>query len=90
MQLTQNTQAFIEAEQYSKFILTTLNDGLLGEAFYRNVGDFGSGTTLNIKTIGKVTLQETAEDQPLVYNPIESGTVTLQISEYPGDALTIH
>lgn len=86
MQLTSNTQAFIEAEQYSSFILRNLEDGLLGEQFYRNVADFGSGTTLNIKTIGKATLQEAAEDTPLDYNPIESGNVTLQITNYVGDA----
>lgn len=86
MQLTSNTQAFIEAEQYSSFILRNLEDGLLGTQFYRNVADFGSGTTLNIKTIGKATLQEAAEDTPLEYNPIESGNVTLQITNYVGDA----
>lgn len=48
MQLTSNTRAFIEAEQYSSFILTNLHDGLLGEQFYRNVADFGSGDTLHI------------------------------------------
>ena len=86
MNVTSNTQAFIEAEQYSSFILKNLHDGLLPEAFYRNVGDFGSGSTLNIKTVGAVTLQEAAEDTPLEYNPIETGTITLQISEYVGDA----
>ena len=48
MQLTTNTRAFIEAEVYSDFILMNLHDGLLGEVFYRNVSDFGSGTTLHI------------------------------------------
>lgn len=86
MQLTCNTQAFLEAEQYSQFILTNLHDGLLGEAFYRNVSDFQSGTTLNIKTIGTVTLQEAAEDVPVVYNPIDTGNVTLTITEGRGDA----
>jgi hypothetical protein len=86
MQVTSNTQAFIEAEQYSAFILMNLHDGLLGEAFYRNVSDFGSGTTLHIKTIGSVTLQEAEEDTPLVYNPIETGEVTFAITEYKGDA----
>lgn len=85
-QLTTNTTAFIEAEQYSKFILLNLHDGLLGEQFYRNVTDFGSGTTLHIKTIGSVTVQDAAEDVPLVYNPIESGEVTLTITQYKGDA----
>ena len=54
--------------------------------FLLNVGDFGSGTTLNIKTIGTATLQEASEDTPLIYNPIESGEVTLQITNYVGDA----
>ena len=86
MQITDNTRAFIEAEQYSSFILMNLHDGLLPESFYRNVADFGSGTTLNIKTVGTVTLQEAAEDTPLVYNPIETGTITFTITEYKGDA----
>lgn len=86
MQLTSNSQAFIEAEQYSAFILLNLHDGLLPESFYRNVSDFGSGTTLHIKTVGTATLQEASEDTPLIYNPIESGTVTMQITNYVGDA----
>ena len=53
---------------------------------YRNVGDFGEGDTLNIKTVGTVTLQEAAEDTPLTYQPIESGNITLQITDYVGDA----
>ncbi len=86
MQLTSNTRSFIEAEQYSDFILLNLHDGLLPGSFYRDVSDFGSGDTLNIKTIGTVTLQEAAEDTPLVYNPIESGNITFRITEYVGDA----
>jgi len=86
MQLTTNTRAFIEAEQYSSFILLNLHDGLLPGSFYRNVSDFGNGTTLHIKTIGTVTLQEAAEDTPLVYNPIETGEITFTITEYKGDA----
>ena len=86
MQVTSNSQAFIEAEQYSSFILNNLHDGLLPQTFYRNVSDFGSGTTLHIKTVGSVTIQEAAEDTPLVYNPIESGEVSLQITNYVGDA----
>ena len=86
MNTTSNTRAFIEAEQYSDFILTISHDGMLPEAFYRDVADFGSGEVLKIKTIGDVTLQEMSEDEPFVYNPIETGNVTLQITEFPGDA----
>jgi hypothetical protein len=86
MQLTTNTRAFIEAEQYSSFILLNLHDGLLPESFYRNVSDFGKGDTLHIKTVGTVTLQEAAEDTPLIYNPIETGEIVMTINEYVGDA----
>src|SRR5690606_11696684 len=86
MQLTSNTRAFIEAAQYSDFILMNLHDGLLPDSFYRDVNDFMAGDTLHIKTIGSVTLQETEEDTPLVYNPIESGEITFTITEYVGNA----
>lgn len=85
-QLTTNTTAFIEAQQYSQFILDNLPDYLLPEGFWRDVSDFGSGTTLNIKTVGTVTLQDAAEDVPLAYNPIDTGTITLAITDYVGDA----
>lgn len=81
-----NSTAFIEAEQYSAFILRNLHDGLLPGAFYRNVSDFGSGTTLHIKTVGTVTIQDGAEEVPFDYTPIESGEVTLTITDYTGDA----
>jgi hypothetical protein len=85
-QLTNNTTAFIEAQQYSQFILDNLHDYLLPSGMYRDVSDFGSGTTLNIKTVGTVTIQDAAEDTPLVFNPIDTSTITLTIANYVGDA----
>lgn len=78
--------AFVEAQQYSQFILDNLHDVLLPEGMWRDVSDFGSGQTLNIKTVGTVTLQDAAEDVPLVFNPIDKGTITLSITDYVGDA----
>jgi len=81
-----NSTAFIEAEQYSAFILQNLHDGMLPGTMYRNVSDFGSGNTLHIKTVGTVTIQDGAEEVPFDYTPIESGEVTLTITDYVGDA----
>lgn len=81
-----NSTAFIESEQYSAFILRNLHDGLLPGSFFRNVSDFGSGNTLHIKTVGTVTIQDGAEEVPFEYTPIESGEVTLTITDYVGDA----
>lgn len=81
-----NSTAFIESEQYSSYILRNLHDGLLPGSMFRNVSDFGSGTTLHIKTIGSVTIQDGAEEVPFDYTPIESGEVFLTIDNYIGDA----
>lgn len=86
---TANTGAFINDEQYSSFILTNLHDVLLPEAFYRNVSDFGSGTTLNIKTVGTRAIQDASEDSDLAYSPIDTSTITMTISEYVGDAMYV-
>ena len=88
-QLTSNTTAFIEAEIYSKYILDNLEPYLLPEMFWRDVTDFGKGTTLNIKTVGDVVLQEATEDVPLSFNPIDTSSITLTITDYVGDAWAV-
>ena len=86
MQLTTNTAAFIEAQQYSQFILQNIHDGLLPDNWTRDVSDFGSGTTLNIKTVGSATIQDVQEDTPLSYQSIDTANVTMSITDYIGDA----
>jgi len=88
-QTTSNTQAFINAQQYSNFILENLHDGMLPGTFYRNVSDFGSGSVLNIKTVGTRTIQDLAENVSVTYTPIDSNTITMVISEYVGDGLYV-
>lgn len=83
---TSVNREFVE-EQYSDFILRNMHDGLLPQNFFRDVSDFGEGETLNIKSIGEANLQEITENEDIVFNPIESGEVQLQITDYPGDAL---
>lgn len=86
MQLTGNTSAFIEAQQYSNFVLANLHDGLLPGTMYRDVSDFPAGTTLNVKVVGSATIQDVEEDKAVAYNPIDTSTVTLAITDYIGDA----
>ena len=82
---SQNTRAFVEATQYSQFILRNLDDGRLPDTFFRNVSDFGAGDTLNIKSVGAANIQEVSENVPLNYNPIDTGNVTLSITDFIGD-----
>lgn len=85
-QLTTNTRAFIESEQYSAFVLRNLWDGLLPEMFYRDVSDFPAGETLHIKQVGTVSIQDVAENVALDYNAIDTSEVFLTITDYKGDA----
>ena len=86
---TVNSTAFIEAQQYSKFIIENLHDGLLPDGLSRDVSDFGSGTTLNVKTVGSRVIQDVQEGVAMTFSPIDSSTVTLTITDYVGDAWSI-
>ena len=88
-QNTSNSTAFIEAQQYSQFILENLHDGMLPDGLTRDVSDFGSGTTLNVKTVGTRTIQDVQEGVAMSFNPIDSGSVTLTITDYIGDAWSV-
>lgn len=85
----ETSRSFIEAQQYSKFILENLHDGFLPQLFYRNVSDFPNGEVLNIKTVGSVTIQDVEDETPLIYNPIETGNVQMRITDWKGDAFAI-
>jgi hypothetical protein len=82
---TQNS-AFIDAQVYDTFILDNLHTMQLPEGWWRDVGMFGSGTTLNVKTIGDATIQDLAEDVEPVFAPIDTGTLTLSITDWVGDS----
>ncbi len=87
--ITTNTGAFINDQQYSSFILTNLHDALLPGDMFRNVSDFSSGSTLNIKTVGTRTIQDLSENEAIDYTPIDSNTITMTIDEYVGDGFSI-
>ena len=79
-------RSFVEAEIQSEFIYRNLHDGLLPSAFWRDVSEFNRGDSIRIPTIGEAQVQELEEDAPFIYNPIESGAVYLQITDFIGDA----
>lgn len=81
-----NATAFNDAEKYSNFIVQTLPELMLPEGLYRNVTDFMDGSTLHIPTVGAISIQEVAEGVPMNFTAIDSGEVTLSITDYIGDA----
>lgn len=62
---------------------------MLPDGFTRDVSDFGTGTVLNIKTVGSATVQDVQEGVAVSYNPIDTGTITMQITDYKGDGWSV-
>lgn len=80
--ITTNTSPLIKAQVYSEFMLEQLKDGYLPESLHRDVTDFGDGDTLFIPTLGETVLRDYAEDQAVKYDAIDTGQVSLTITEY--------
>jgi len=81
---TTNSVALRRAQVYSDMILDTLKDGMLPDGIHRDVGDFSDGDTLNITTFGDVVLRDLAEDQVTPVDALDSGSITLTITEHVG------
>jgi len=79
-------QGFIEATMLSSFIQRNLHDAILPETFYRNVTDFQNGESIDIPSIGEVNIQEVREDEPFVYSPIQTGKISMRITDQIGNA----
>jgi hypothetical protein len=61
-----------------------LEDGFLPEGLHRDVSDFGDGTLLQIPTVGQMPLHDIAEGEDTPLSPLDTGTVTLNITEHKG------
>lgn len=81
-----NTDPAIRAQVYSQEMLRVLQDGFLPDGLFRDVADFGDGTTLNIPTIGEMTLYDLVEDQPTPTSALDTGQIQLTITEHKGVA----
>jgi hypothetical protein len=84
---TDNSSALRRAEVYSALILDTLKDDFLPEGIHRDVSDFQDGDTLHITTFGDLVLRDLTEDQPTPVDPMDSGEITMTITEYVGNGV---
>lgn len=84
-----NTDPAIRAIVHSQLLLEVLQDGFLPEGLFRDVTDFGDGTTLQIPTIGEMTLFDLVEEQDTPVSPLDTGTINLTITEQVGVAGTV-
>lgn len=80
--VTSNQQPLIKAQVFSEFMLEQINGGFLPDGLHRDVSDFGDGDTLFIPVMGETVLREYAEDQPIIYDAVDTGQISLTITEY--------
>ena len=84
--VTGNQTPLIKAQVYSEIMLEQLVAGFLPDVMYRDVSDFGDGDTLNIPTLGETVIRDYTEDTDVVFDAIDSGSVTLTITDYVSGA----
>jgi hypothetical protein len=82
MNLTTNQSPLIKAEVFSEFLLEQIIQGTLPDGLFRNVSDFGDGETLFIPVMGETTLRDYAEDTPVQYDAVDTGQISLTITDY--------
>ncbi|MCK9382894.1 MAG: hypothetical protein M0P95_17765 [Sulfuritalea sp.] len=79
---TANQAPLIKASVYSEMMLEQINEGLLPEGLHRDVSDFGDGSTLYIPLMGETVLRDYVENSAIQYDPVDTGQITLTITEY--------
>jgi hypothetical protein len=84
-----NTPAAVRAVVHSQMLMESLEDGYLPEGLHRDVTDFGDGDTLQIPTIGEMSLFDLVEGQPTPTGAISTGNIGLSITEHKGVAGSI-
>ncbi len=80
--VTGNQSPLIKGQVFSEIMLEQLNAGFLPEVLHRDVSDFGDGDTLYVPVLGETVIRDYAEDSEVVMDPVDSGQVSLTITEY--------
>jgi hypothetical protein len=80
--VTTNQSPLIKAQVFSEFLLELIVDGFLPDGLHRDVSDFGDGTTIYIPVMGDTVLRDYVEDTGIQFDAIDTGQISLTITEY--------
>lgn len=80
--VTGNQAPLIKAQVFSEFMLEQINEGFLPDGLHRDVSDFGDGETLFIPVMGETTLRDYTEDTAVQYDAVDTGQISLTITDY--------
>jgi len=79
---TVNSALLIRSELWSSELKEVLQDQLQGMGYVRFLSEFPDGTTFTIPSIGESTVRDYVENQPIVYDALDTGEFQLTITEY--------
>lgn len=87
---TSNSSPVIKAQVFSEFMLEAIHDqNYLPDGLHRDVSDFGDGDTLYIPIMGESTLRDYVEGTPVQYDAVDTGQISLTITEYVSAATSV-
>lgn len=82
MSVNSNMLHLTRSSVWAATLKEVLRDELLGQGHVRWLPFEGGNTTLNIPSIGEGTVRNYVEDTPVVYDSLDTGNFTFQITEY--------
>lgn len=82
MDSTAVTPDLIRANLWSDQLKDVLKDILMGQKYVNWMANFPDGTTFNIPSIGEIPMRNTSENDPVVYDALDTGNFTFTIDRY--------
>lgn len=86
---TQTAQHLIRSEIWSAELKEVLRDDLMAMGYVRWLDNFPDGDQLTIPSVGNLPVRDYSEDSPVVYDRMDTGEFTFQITEYLSSATYI-
>jgi hypothetical protein len=83
---TGNSAHLIRSELWSSILKETLQDELQATKYVRMLSEFPDGNTFTIPSIGEALVDTYAEDQAVIYRPLDTGEFQFTITEYLSSA----
>ena len=79
---TGNSAHLIRSSLWSSNLKTVLEDELAATKYVDWLSDFPDGNTLNIPSIGQATVRDYSENDPIVYDAMDTGNFQFSIDQY--------
>lgn len=79
---TDNIGHLIRSELWSNELKEVLEDDLMATSYVRWLTDFPDGDTFTIPSIGQATVRDYSENQPVIYDALDTGEFQFSITEY--------